>query len=128
MPQAVLFVNAGASVQEFAQRALGKVDVNADVVDETAAPEAIRSRRYLIVVLDGNDAALPAIREAIETTRPKPLVIVTSRSRMGHPVGDVHVPAPCDPKTLVGVILACLNDIPATPPPNAAETDAAPVC
>ena len=117
MQHAVLLVNAGDTAHEIALRALGSVDVSAETVAEAAAADAIRARGYLIVVLDGFAAADPEIREAVENSRPKPLVIVVSKSRSGLPFGDVHVPAPCDPKTLVGVILACLSE--RRPPPAA---------
>jgi hypothetical protein len=123
MQHFVLLIDLEPAVLELAQKALTPAGAQVSLVEGLLAAETIHTRRPSIVVYESSLEWREDVGDAVRSLLPKPLTIVLSRER-GRLEGDIHVPSPYDPHTLVGVILACVNET-TLPPPSTDSTVAA---
>ena len=114
MQRRVLLVHGDAAVQDLTTRALARIGVDVDVVgrgtDAVLTPDG---NEYSAIVIDRavSDGLLTAIAAR---PAPRPIVIVTAPMEdskgLDTETVSLFIPAPYDPHTLVGVILACVTD------------------
>ena len=111
----VLLAHRDSDVRELASRALASIGVTLDVA--TDAGEAllhIARKPYTVIAAEADVALIAAIAQRYVDRRP--VVIVTAPETTTAPldadVVSMVVAEPVDPKTLVGVILACVTPIP----------------
>jgi len=111
----VLLAHRDSVVQELATRALSSIGVGIDVaINPADAILHIAREPYTVIAAEPDDKVLAAIAEAYVERRP--VVIVTSLGTetavLDADIVSMVVPVPYDPRTLVGVILACVTPIP----------------
>jgi hypothetical protein len=111
----VLLAHRDSNVQDLASRALARIGVSLDVAADAAeAVLHIAREPYTVIAAEADDAVLAAIAQTYVDRRP--VVIVTSPETptpaLDADIVSMVVPEPIDPKTLVGVILACVTPIP----------------
>ena len=111
----VLLAHRDSAVQELATRALSSIGVTVDVALNPAdALLHIAREPYTVIAAESDDVVLAAIAETYVERRP--VVIVTSSgtetASLDADIVSMVVSEPYDPKTLVGVILACVTPIP----------------
>ena len=116
--QRVLLVHGDAAVQELTTRALARINVDVDVIGRgTDAVASLDRQEYSAIVIDRavSDGLLGAIAKR---PIPRPIVIVTAPMEEAKGLDtetvSLFVPSPYDAHTLVGVILACVTEKPAS--------------
>ena len=111
----VLLAHRDSNVQELAARALASIGVSLDVASDPAdALLHIAREPYTVIAAEADDTVIAAIAQKYVDRRP--VVIVTAPEASTAPldadVVSMVVAEPVDPKTFVGVILACVTPIP----------------
>jgi DNA-binding response OmpR family regulator len=111
----VLLAHRDPVVRELATRTLQHIGVAVDaVVDPSHARPHLNAARYTVIAMQPDPDVLATI--AATYTDKRPVVIVTSAaddaSALEADIISMVVPEPYDPRTLVGVILACVTPIP----------------
>lgn len=111
----VLLAHRDSAVQELATRALERIGVAIDVAADPAEAVLHLAREpYTVIAAEPDEALIAAIAETYAGKRP--VVIITSpvvdSPALDAEIVSMVVPEPVDPRTLVGVILACVTPIP----------------
>lgn len=119
MAKEVLLAHADSAIQELATRTLSMLGIHVDIAPDPAdAAARIRQNHYGVVVVDGRPAEV--FQALGELPPPHPQVIVTAENRddvvdpADPQLVTMVVPPPYDAQTLVGVIVACVNEHPWT--------------
>ena len=111
----VLLAHRDPAVRELTTRTLEHIGVAVDVaVDPVAAQLHLSDKRYSVIAMQPDPDVLAVIASTYSDKRP--VVIVTASPGDDHALDadiiSMVVPEPYDPRTLVGVILACVTPIP----------------